>query len=478
MKISFLSSLFTKDKKSLRLPDSLLIKKLKILSQEQNLSIFDNITIYHHAQTYHFPLILLDEARGLYIFEKKEWAYDDLKNAKVEKAQQQDTSKDTLSFEKKQDIIHQKLNELTHQSDIPIYNYLLMENLNASEYEHLDISFQELIPAKKVIFSDTPQEDILEKLHNSTSISTSHYSKDSILGNLLIQFALLDEDKNIRLCTKSQRDIIEHNVFELESMQAPTRSGKTNTLLLKAIFHLLTHKNSKVLIIKPTLLACDLLKQKLVALIEHAIIDFDILNILIVTPYQFLDIKKSDIPKLVLCDDANLLKNDFVLQLIAMQKNANLLLVNYRIATYTHTLKETFSFHETSVLFHHTYKLAKALLLIARYLKNSKANDIIVISNEQTQKELRDDLHYFIEETTTAMQVSEHLMLQKLNAILFLDTLKIDELSPKHLIILDITEKQAQYLEQSIQKTAKSVDIIYDKPQDFITQLKEKYESN
>ena len=477
MKLSFLTSLFTKDKKSLIIPDSLLIKKLKILSNEHDFALFDNVTIFHHSVQYHFPLIILDETRGLYIFEKKEWAYDDLKKAKVEKAQQQESRSDTLSFERKQDIIHQKLNELTHKSDVPIYNYLLMENLNASEYEHLDISFKELIPAQKVIFSDSPLEDILQKLHNATGDKSTQNTKDEILGNLLIQYTLLDENKNVKLCTKNQIDIINHEIFGVESMQAPARSGKTNTLLLKAIFHLLTHKNAQVLIIKPTVLACDILKQKLLDIIEHAIVDFDILNIHIVTPYEFLDIKTSEIPKLILCDDANLLKNDFILQLIEIQKNTNLLLVNYKTATYTHTLKETFSFHNT-VNFHHANKLAKALRVIAKILETSKAHDIMIVSSLQTQKKLIDDLYYFIEGTTTVLKVSEHLLLQTLNSIVFLDTLKIDELNPKHLIILDVTEKYTKYLQQSINKTSKSVDIIYDTPSDFIIELKEKYASN
>ena len=478
MKLSFLSSLFKKDKKSLRIPDSLLIKKLKNLSEEQNFFIFDNITLFHHASEYYFPLILLDESRGLYIFEKKEWAYDDLKNAKVQKAQNQKTSKDTLSFQKKQDIIHQKLKELRHFSDLPIYNYLLMENLNADEYEHLDISFQELIPIQKVIFSDTPQEEILKKLQTAQVNPANRYTKNDILGNLLIQYTLLDANKEPQFCNPQQRAIIDHEVYGLESLQAPKRSGKTSTLLLKAIFHVLTHKNSQVLIIKPTHLACDILKQKLLDIIEHAIIDFNILDILIVTPYEFLDIKKSDIPQLVLCDDANLFKNDFILQLIDLQKEANLLLVNYKIATYTHTLQTVYPFHNKSITFYHAHKQAKALLLIARLLKENKAHEIMILSNTQTQQELIEDLEYFIKESTTFLSVEEPLRLQTLDALIFVKNSNIDELNPKHLLILDAQEADMQHIELSIQKTSHSVHIVYEKLTDKITSLKEKYDSH
>lgn len=478
MKLSFLNSLFTKEKKLLTLPDSLLIKKLKELSLEHKLSIFDNVTIFHHTHKYHFPLIILDETRGLYIFEKKEWAYDDLKNATVEKAKHQQVSQDTLAFENKQDIIHQKLNELTHSSNLPTYNYLLMENLNADEYEHLDVSFKELMPSQKVIFSDSLKENILEKLHNSPKSLTPLNSKNEILGNLLVQYTILDKKRKLKFCTKNQIESINHEIFGLESLHAPERSGKTNTLLLKAIFHVLTHKNSQVLIIKPTLLACDILKQKLLDIIEHAIIDFDILDVLIVTPREVLEIKRSEIPRLILCDDANLLNNDFIQQLIEIQKEANLLLVNYAVGNQTLTLDDNFTSTERLITFHHANKLAKTLRLIAKFLKVSKADEIFVLSNADSRTKIRDDLKYFIEEETLFLDVNEHLKLRTLNSIVFLDTPNIDELTPKHLIILDTLEKDRNQIKQSVSKAQKSVDFIYETPTDFITTLKEEYESN
>ncbi len=478
MKLSFLTSLFTKDKKSLTLPDSILIKKLKEISTKHSFSLFNDVTIFHHAHAYHFPLIILDETHGLYIFEKKEWAYDDLKNATVQKAQHQETSKETLSFQNKQDIINQKFNELTHHSDVPMFNYLLMENLNADEYEHLHDSFKELIPANKVIFNDSTVEDILQKLHNSPASVYPLPSKDYILGNLFIQYAILDDEQNVKLCTQEQIDIINHDIFGLESLQAPALSGKTSTLLLKAIMYVLTHKGSQVLLLKPTTLACDLLKKKLLEIIEHAIIDFDILDILIITPNELLEMKKAHIPKLILCDDANLLFNDFIHKLIEIQKDANLLLVNYETNRYTHTLTKKFFASKKAIIFYHCNKQAKALLLIARLLKHSNAQDIFIISNAVTRTQLRDDLKYFIEEDTTLLDATKHLMIQTLNSVVFLDANSIDELNPKHLIVLDITQSNKKYVEQSINKARKSVDIIYETQTKLLTTLKEKYESN
>ena len=70
---------------------------------------------------------------GIYLFEYKEWSYDDLKNATVSKATNQDSSDKSLAYEKTHEFIRQKFNELTHNDGVEIHNYLLMENLNSDE---------------------------------------------------------------------------------------------------------------------------------------------------------------------------------------------------------------------------------------------------------------------------------------------------------------------------------------------------------
>ena len=102
MKIFSFLSLFKKKSKTLKLPDSLLVKKLKQVCKNNNLSIYENITIYHHKQSYFIPLLIVDTKRGIYLFEYKEWSYNDLKDATISKATNQDASEESLSFEKTQ----------------------------------------------------------------------------------------------------------------------------------------------------------------------------------------------------------------------------------------------------------------------------------------------------------------------------------------------------------------------------------------
>ena len=73
MNLSSFTSFFKKNKhKNLGLPESLLLKKLKLLAQENNFVIFENITIYHHTKNFFIPLLILEKQRGIFLFEYKD----------------------------------------------------------------------------------------------------------------------------------------------------------------------------------------------------------------------------------------------------------------------------------------------------------------------------------------------------------------------------------------------------------------------
>jgi len=105
MNITSLTSFFKKKSEQLRPLDTILIKKLKNLSQQSDLLVLNNVKIYHHTAIYNIGLIVLDPLRGLYIFESKKWTYDELKNADVQKAEKQEHADDTLAYENTQNII-------------------------------------------------------------------------------------------------------------------------------------------------------------------------------------------------------------------------------------------------------------------------------------------------------------------------------------------------------------------------------------
>ncbi|MFK5938395.1 MAG: hypothetical protein QM497_08365 [Sulfurimonas sp.] len=500
MNLSFFTSLFKKDNTSLSLVDSILVKQLKAVSISNSFSLFNNVTIFHHTNTYHIPLMLLDESRGLYIFEKKEWSYDDLKNATVEKAQQQESSNSTLSYQKSQNLINQKFNELTHHDSVPIFNYLLMENLNTAEYEHLNDSFQELLPKDRVIFNDSTQEVILDKLHDVKRSELPLPPSKDIIGNLLIQYTILENNNALEICTQEQINFIDASISGVEILNAVSRSGKSNTLLLKAILHILKNRDEKIIIIKPTVLSCDIFKKKILDIVEHAIIDIDLTQISILTPLELVNLhlkklnkspikeklyidnillkKKFKIAEFLMCDDANLYEDYFIDYLRHIQKNANLLLVNKKTKNAKYSFTKSFTADTKTILFYQANQHAKTLLVISKLLLNEEAKSILIVGNSLSKEQLHHDLEHFIEEKSYLLDSSQNLINQSLDSLLLANYADINELNADHIILLDTCFSNFGEVEYAIGLAKKSVTIIYEKKCETINKLKEEYENN
>ncbi|QSZ42492.1 hypothetical protein GJV85_10345 [Sulfurimonas aquatica] len=496
MKIPFIDSLFKKEIKPLSVPDSILVKKLKELSSQTDISLYKDMEIYHHTKSFHIPLMMLDASRGLYIFEAKDWTFDELKNANIQKAENQTSSHDTLAFQNRQDIIRKKFNELTHSDGIPIFNYLLMENLNADEYEHLNDSFKELLPREKIIFSDSSQGDILKKLHDASAPHKNLCNVNDTMGTLLTQYAILDDRLNLYLCSDEQISLIDQEIGKETIIKGSYGSGKSSVLLLKTVVELFNNPHKKILIIKPTVLACDILKKKLLDIIEHGIIEVDLTSVEILTPLELLnkhqaklgretldnlDIdnklmsKSFNVADIIMCDDADHFSTDFIEYLKHLQKKSQLLLIytdtqesdlnkEYRVA------RETISFHQTN-------PHAKALHIISTLLAKGEEN-IVLVSNSLSAQKLKDDLEDFIEYEPKIVDSSQHIINQSNINFIFCTYADLNELSAKHIILMDLCFTSENEIKYAFNLSTKSVHVLYEEDCQEINILKEYYESS
>ena len=500
MNIPFFPSLFKNKSKSLTIPDSILIKQLKSITKSSELSLYEEVTIYHHTKSYLIPLMLLDTKRGIYLFERKDWSYDDLKNSKIEKAQNQNSSKDTLSYQNTQTIIDKKINEITHHNSVPVFNYLLMENLNATEYEHLDESFKELLPKRRVIFSDSTPQEIIEKLQYAEISMIPLPSKDNIIGNLFIQHTIVKDDLSLKLCTDKQIEFIDSDISGLEILTASNDSDKSSILLLKIILEKLKDPNKQFIIIKPTLLACDILKKKLLDIVEHAIIEIDVTSIMIVTPIDLINMhlrklkkvtiagnvvidkslmhKSFNIANLILCDDSNLMPENFIEYLIHIQSKANLVLINSDIKEARFVFQNEFKENSAEVFFHKANQHAKTLQLISKLLQDSDAKEIIVVSNSLSKEKLNDDLEFFIKDKALLLDSSQNLINQNFDSLMLLTYRDTNALEAEHVILLDLCFTSQNEIEYALSIAKRTVDIIYEDECPEIENLRMKYESN
>ena len=500
MIFSLFSSFFKKQTSALHVPDSILVKKLKSLSKHSNLRVYSNVTIYHHSIAYRLPLLALDPLRGLYIFEIKEWSYDDLKNAQIQKAHNQEASKKTLSYEKTHEIIRKRFNELLHNDGVPIFNYLIMENLSSDEYEHLSDPFKELLPLEKLIFSDSNDSDIFKKLEDASTEETTLPSAQTILSALFVQYAILDNNTR-HVATQEQIDFIHKELTDRSELLGPPQSGKSATLLLKALFYLLENPKATIIIIKPTTLACDIFKKSLLDLTEYAIVDVDISSIDVITPLELLNRhrkklhkesyvslnsidfeqmhKSFNVAEIILCDDGQLYKENFLEYLSFIQKNRKLVVAKSIHKSNELTLTQNFLNEYKTIEFIQTNPYAKTLQLLHKLKQKTKKERILIIAQEATLNNLlEEDLEHFLGVSVAKVDANKHLIEQDFTQIGIGSYEDINTLSVKHIIMLDLCFTPYSYVEYALNIATQSVYILYEEECPQILELKDNYESS
>jgi len=500
MIFSLFSYLFKKQNSTLHVPDSILVKKLKSLSKHSNIQVYSDVTIYHHSIAYKVPLIVLDPLRGLYLFEIKAWSYDDLKNSQIRKAHNQESSKKTLSFEKTHEIIRKRFNELLHNDGVPIFNYLIMENLSSNEYAHLSDSFKELLPFEKLIFNDSNDSDIFKKLQEASVESATLPSAHTILSTLFVQYAILDGNKT-HVATQEQIDFIHKELTSKSELLGLPQSGKSATLLLKALFYLLENPKVSIVIIKPTTLACNIFKKRLLDLTEYAIVDVNIGSIDVITPLELLNRHRKKMHKetyislgfvdykqmhksfkladIVLCDDGQLYNDDFLEYLSFIQKNRKLLIAKSIHQPNKLTLTKNFLNKEKSLEFIHTNPYAKTLQLLHKLTQNTKNESILIIAQETTLNNLlEEDLEHFLGVNIAKIDAQKSLIEQDFTQIGIGSYEDINALSVKHIIMLDLCFTPYSHIEYALNIATQSVYILYEEECPQILELKDSYESS
>jgi hypothetical protein len=500
MNLSIFNSFFNKKSNTLHVPDSILVKKLKSLCTHSNLLVYNDIKIYHHKDRYNIPLIMLDPLRGLYIFEIKAWSYDDLKSAHIQKAKNQNASAKTLSFDNTHNIIRKKFNELTHHDGVPIFNYLIMENLSADEYEHLNDSFKELLPFNKLIFNDYHDSDIFKILQEVSPEDHTLPPINNILGTLFVQYAIVESESLIHFATQEQMDFINMPLEEISVLNGVPSSGKSSLILLKSIVSLLEDSSTTIIILKPTVLACDIFKKRLLEIVEHGIIEVDLSSIEIITPLELLNrhLKKINMPEVdtisnidsqlmkkkfksadvIMCDDSNLLPYSFIEYLKRIQKKSKLLFVNDKRSSHENSLTKEFKKEEQEIIFFETNPYAKVLQLTHNFFKHDKQESVMVISNSKTQEKLLDDIGSYVFQVPQQLDSSKHLINQEFSPLILATYTDINTLSAKHIIMLDLCSESPDKIEYALNIDTLSTYVLYQEDCQEIIDLKDKYESS
>jgi hypothetical protein len=473
MKFNFFSKLFKKDNKNkLITPDSILLKKLKSACQNNNYKVLENTVVYHHAQKIEIPLMVLIPKRGLYIFEYKDWTYEDISNYEITRSQNNEQSKNTLAYDKTNNFINTKFNEILHSDCTKTYNFLIAENLSYVDYEHLSEDKKSLLPEMKIIFSDNEEDEILKKLIDVSQEDEDMPDADFVLANLLTQYLVLQKGA-ISLATQEQIEYID-DVKEIDkspnitSLNGLALSGKTTALVLKAVHLKLLSSSNSVTIIEPTTLSCDIVKQYILELIEYSIVNVDITSIKVFTPQEFLLSKPSEY---VLCDDSSLI-DDAQLQKIVQKSNKSCLTLVNPTQEYENYYKLTKSFHnKIDIEFIKSNPYVAAMQYIEKFSRNDEKN-ILCVSTAETGEKLSEDLESYIETEAVLLDSSKKLIDHEKRFLTLSDYKNINAQRSDIVILLDVCEVSQQELSYAINLADEKVYLLYEDECASISTLK------
>lgn len=493
MKFSSLTNLFKKNQKTLKTPQSIILKKIKEVAQENNFSVYENITVYHYAQHIFIPILILDTNNSIHTFELNDYTYKELNKQSLIKEMVENAFDETLEARRPHNFIEQKLKEMLQEDTIAVSNHLVMENLNIEDYEHLSTALKELMPFDEILFNDSLNEDILARIKETSSRNV--FSKTALMSSILSQYSVVDSLDMRHLATPEQINFIDAPFAANEYLCGENGTGRTYSLLLKVILQKLRNKDLKIVIIKPSTLACDLLRKKLLSIIDSAMLEVDIASIDVITPIELLHRhlhainkkiigdekylssilmqKTFHIADTVICDDSEHMSNEFLKYLRHIQKKANLLTISYMYAFTSHyTFTKNFKKESREFTFIQTNPHAKVLTLISSLLKEHHAKDILVLSSALTREKLYDDLEHFIDDGVALADSSKKLLQQELNSILLTTYEDIIPFESRFLILLDLCFVSTEQLEDAIALCDGKIYVLYQNECEKITLLR------
>ena len=467
---SLLSSSFLQSKTNSSNNDTSLIKKLKRLAYEHELILFENRKIFHHKDSIEVPLLLIDPKRGIYIIEHKTWEYSELKNASVTKALDKNSSQNALSFELKKEFIQKRIYEVTNQK-VEVYNFAMLENISYKEYKQLDSSFLTFMPADKILFSSDDTLEMKQKLLESLPIQANYLELNKFIATLFTYNTILQEDQSLEITSDEQNKIILEDFENVTFISGADGSGKTTTILLKAIYEHLLDKEQQICIIKPTLLACDLLKQKLLETTEYGIVDIDFSKIAILTPSDFND-KKTD---LILIDDAWMIDDDFLLSLFKLDINI-VIFENSNVSQQARYFLDNSYKIENNIEFFLGNVFALTFLEIYRLMeRGAAANEILILVNDEDEKnKVLEDLHNFIVDIPQSLDESKHLYDQSINHLLIGTYEQIIGIDRAYVLLFNPKEIQKNRINFIFSRAKKKTYVIYNENNSFIGNIYDK----
>ncbi|MDP3266586.1 MAG: DEAD/DEAH box helicase family protein [Sulfuricurvum sp.] len=448
-------------------------------------TIFDDLTLpedsvyltdfvlFHHENHFNIDLLLFLPHYGLYLGEKILWNLQELKGASVKRLTRQSHAASHTQLESTEKIIYQKLQDVLSFDATPIERIFWMKNLTYAEFETLSPSFHELLPRGRLIFKDDTALDIQNKLHALREYQTYAFSKLKVIGSLRAHTLVLPTATETfgSFLSPEQLLFLDTPIKNRSTLvlSAPHSSGKSTVLIRKVMDYLLTHPEQSVLVMTPTRLSGELLRNEFISLMEFAAVKCNLSHLHFYTPSpENESIETTRIfleSSLIVCDDVHLLSPETLERVIEHKGSRALLLcgVTNPIDIHANTLTTIYrqpTVH--TVHFTHTKGALFTLLTgLKTHLETINSNLImIILPNHEIFLEYKKAIEDHLKVNCRILNDTFSLQYDNLEEITLSTPEYISGLNVPHSYLINLNHHDLLYYPLALSRASDTVTII------------------
>ncbi len=295
--------------------------------------LLERFSFFYQEEHRLIDLLFFLPYRGIVTVQRLGWSVQSLKGFKAHRATPQNRQDSATHLSSTQTLIRQKLSDILPFDSTVCEPMMWLENLSESEYDLLDPSFHEHLPKDRLIFNDSTRESIIAKFDSLVPLRKEPYIHLKVIGALQSHTLILP-DKNrpygAFLSEEQLKFLSDASSDTLTPIFGEHNSGKTTLVVRKILLHLLTRPKEKILVITPTLIGGELIRNELIALQEYGVLSIPWSSLAFATPYSFDAIEKSSVfqnASLIVCDDAYAMESSFLDTLITHRKKQLMIVV-------------------------------------------------------------------------------------------------------------------------------------------------------
>lgn len=312
--------------------DSLQKEFFRSFAQEEKGLFTENFNLFYQEHCTVIDILFFLPNRGLLFGEKLSWTREALDGASIERASKKNKKLSSTHLEITEAAIRHKLEDILSFDSTVCERFFWMNALSEKDFDSLDSSFHELLPKERLIFSDTTHEMIHRKFDFLVPMREEPYSRLRIMGSLQSHTLILptEEKPYGDFLSEEQQTFLETDYTDaVTTLFGEYNSGKSTLIIRKALFLLLHNPNEKILIITPTLIGGEILRNELISLLEYGALKIELSSLSFCTPCSAERIEELDsfqTASIIMCDDSYTMDKKFINTLLEYREKRWLLL--------------------------------------------------------------------------------------------------------------------------------------------------------